>query len=275
MMVHNIDSHSIAEFRQFTWEFYSRNRRDFPWRYTDDSYWVLVSEIMLQQTQTYRVEPKFLQFIKLFPTLQDLAAARWPHVLGAWQGLGYNSRAKRLHNTAQYVVKEFNGIVPEEVAILETFEGIGPATAASICAFAFNKPTIFIETNIRAVFIYHFFASGYPIHDNQIRPLVEQTLDTKDPRSWYYALMDYGVYLKQTAKNPARLSAHYAKQSKFEGSNRQIRGIILQKLLEHESLNQENLLVLVGREQERVIKIIHELVREQLIRQKNDYFSLA
>lgn len=269
-----LEPHEIVAFRQFIWGFYAQNQRAFPWRYSEDPYYVLVSEIMLQQTQTFRVGPKFLQFINLFPTVHDLASASWPQVLGAWQGLGYNSRAKRLHSTAQRVVNTYGGALPADPSVLETFDGIGKATAASICAFAFNKPTIFIETNIRAVYIYHFFSPNNPIHDKQISPLVEQTLDSSDPRSWYYALMDYGVYLKQKTNNPARLSAHHTKQSKFEGSDRQIRSGILKKLLEHGSLSQEVLISLIDREPNRVTSIINELVTEQLIVNRNNFFSL-
>jgi A/G-specific adenine glycosylase len=256
------------------WDYYASHRREFPWRYVEDPYYILVSEIMLQQTQTYRVEPKFISFVKLFPSWQALASASWPDVLLAWQGLGYNSRAKRLHEAAKRIVVEFNGQVPDDPEILKTFPGIGPNTAGSICAFAFNKPALFVETNIRAVFIYHFFPGKGKISDKLLFPLMQATLDYSDPRSWYYALMDYGVYVKQKAHNPTRRSIHYTTQSKFEGSDRQIRSMILKILLVSGPLKQEELVGLIDREQTRVSRIIDDLCKERLIVRDQEYLSL-
>ncbi len=255
----------ISAFQQLIWNYYSFYKRDFPWRYVQDPYYVVVSEIMLQQTQTYRVEPKFIYFIERFPAWADLAASSWFDVLIAWQGLGYNSRAKRLHDMAKRVMQDFDGCVPEKPEILETFSGIGPNTAGSICAFAFNKPTIFAETNIRAVFIYHFFPGSQKISDKQVLPLVQATLDTKDPRSWYYALMDYGVFLKKQARNPTRRSTHYIHQSKFEGSDRQIRSMILKLLLKTEKIHKDELVASIDREPERIMRILQDLCNEKLI----------
>jgi A/G-specific adenine glycosylase len=264
----------ICSFKQLVWDYYEANRRDFSWRYIEDPYYVVVSEIMLQQTQTYRVEPKFKYFVERFPTWQDLASASWPEVLLAWQGLGYNSRAKRLHEIAKRICVEFNGNVPDNPEVLETFSGIGPNTAGSICAFAFNKPTLFIETNIRAVYIYHFFPGKEKISDKLLLPLVQGTIDCTDPRSWYYALMDYGVYLKQKARNPTRRSAHYTVQSKFEGSDRQIRSMILKTLLAHGPLKQEGLIELINRERDRVMRILDDLCHEKLVVRDKEYIMI-
>ncbi len=223
-------SKKLTDFQQHIWDYYRANRRDFPWRRTTDPYHIFISEVMLQQTQTFRVEPKFNNWIAALPTFQSLADAPLREVLSLWQGLGYNRRALWLHQAAQRIMTEFNGELPINPEILETFPGIGPNTAASVCAFAFNKPTIFIETNIRAVFIHFFFTGKAEIKDNEIRPLVEQTVDQENPREWYYALMDYGVMLKKNLPNPSRRSAHHAQQTKFEGSERQIRGLILKSL---------------------------------------------
>lgn len=265
----------IAIFRSIIWEFYRNNQRFFPWRYNEDPYHIVVSEIMLQQTQTYRVEPKFETFITRFPAWQDLASASWPEVLTAWQGLGYNSRAKRLLDIAKRIVEEHKGIVPQDPDILVTFPGIGPNTAGSICTFAFNKPTVFAETNIRAVFIYHFFPGQEKVHDTYLLPLIQATLDTTDPRSWYYALMDYGVWLKKQTVNPTRRSAHYTKQSKFKGSDREIRSMILKKLLAYNSLTEFELMNSIDREPERIKKIIQDLCNEHLIQCKDGKFYLA
>lgn len=266
---------SIEQFRQLIWDFYEKNRRDFPWRYVENSYYVLLSEVMLQQTQTFRVESKFIQFINKFPSINSLAQASWPDVLLAWQGLGYNSRAKRLHLTAQKIMAEFNGVVPTCPEILITMPGIGPYTASSICAFAFNKPTVFVETNIRAVYIYHFFPGKEKIGDQQILPLVKETLDISDPRSWYYALMDYGVYLKKHASNPTKRSKHYAKQSKFDGSDRQIRSMILRKLLEVKSIDTDELIKSIDREPARVYRIVEQLLNENLITEHEKIIRLS
>ena len=265
METDSISGQKLSIFRQLIWDYYSANRRDFPWRYVENSYYIVVSEIMLQQTQTFRVEPKFMAFIERFPTWQSLAEASWPDVLIAWQGLGYNSRAKRLHEIAKRIVIEFDGEVPAMPDILVTFPGIGINTAGSICAFAYNQPTVFAETNIRAVFIHHFFPGKEKISDKQILPLVKSTLDKTDPRSWYYALMDYGVFLKRQTGNPTRRSTHYARQSKFEGSNRQIRSMILKLLLSSRKMGKDELIASIDRERERVVRILQDLCDENLI----------
>lgn len=201
-----------------------------PWRETDDAYAIMVSEVMLQQTQVDRVIPKFESFMKAFPTAADLAEASFKDVLAQWTGLGYNRRAKWLQEAAQEIVRL--GSFPSDVDELVKLKGIGPNTAAAICVYAFNQPEVFVETNIRAVYIYHFFEDAADVHDRDILQLVTETMDRQNPREWYWALMDYGVHLKKTHKNPARRSKHHTKQSKFEGSRRQVRGNILKLLLE-------------------------------------------
>ena len=205
-----------------------------------DPYRIVVSEIMLQQTQTYRVEPKYLAFIKKFPNFRPLAKASTAEVLSAWQGLGYNRRALYLKKIAETVVKEYKGKLPSNSVELQKLSGIGPNTAGSIGAFAFNQPVVFIETNIRRVFIHFFFPKKQQVDDRDILKLVADTLDRKNSREWYFALMDYGATLRQAQgkllkgkfENPNRRSKHYAVQSKFEGSVRQTRGLILKTLLD-------------------------------------------
>ena len=216
------------------YRYYGEHGRSLPWRTTHNPYHILVSEIMLQQTQVQRVMGKYERFIKVFPDFSSLARAPLRMVLREWQGLGYNRRAVALKQIAQRVTKEFGGDLPSSVETLITFPGIGRATASAIAAFAFHEPMVFIETNIRRVFIHSFFHYKTNIRDTEIIPLVEKTLDTSNPREWYYALMDYGVMLKQECENPNRRSAHYQKQSPFQGSNMQVRGMIL-KMLTHES----------------------------------------
>jgi A/G-specific adenine glycosylase len=224
---------SIAAFRRTVKAFFRKNRRPMPWRETADPYHIVVSEIMLQQTQVERVWDKYLAFVRRFPDFQALASARLQEVLALWQGLGYNRRAIALKKISETVIAAHGGALPASVETLTTLPGIGHATASSIAAFAFNLPSVFIETNIRRVFIHHFFDDRTDVHDNEILPLVEATLDRKHPREWYYALMDYGTALKKELPNPNRRSKHYTKQSKFEGSTRQKRGAILRFVLAH------------------------------------------
>lgn len=266
---------AIPVFQEMIHAFYATHKRSFSWRYVDDPYRVLISEIMLQQTQTERVIYKFEEFIDRFPTIDDLADASLAEVLTCWQGLGYNRRGKFLHETARIIKNEHNGMLPDEPSILKTFPGIGPATACSLATFAYNKPTIFIETNIRAVFIHHFFNTNQKVDDKEIFPLIEQTLDHVDPRSWYYALMDYGVFLKKNLSNPSRRSKHHAKQSRFEGSDRQIRGSIIRLLTKQTAINFDDLLATLNTDHERATKIINGLCREQLIKQVGQLLMIS
>jgi A/G-specific adenine glycosylase len=253
------------EFKHIVWQFYHEHRRDFAWRMTRDPYHIVVSEIMLQQTQTYRVEPKYQQFIAALPTFAVLADASLNSVLSLWQGLGYNRRGKYLHELANIVVTEHAGILPNIPEQLVQLPGIGKNTAGSICAFAFNKPVVFIETNIRTVFIHSFFARSTSVHDADIISLIAQTLDQENPREWYYALMDYGVYLKKQMANPSRRSIHHTRQSKFEGSDRQIRGAIIRLLTQNGSLAVPDLFAGIKAPAARIEPIFAKLIAEGMV----------
>ncbi len=221
---------SCDAFKKLIGDFYRHYRRKLPWRTNVTPYNVVVSEVMLQQTQVTRVLQKFDSFISVFPDFESLANASLRDIMSVWQGMGYNRRALALQRIAGKTVYEYNGILPADPDILVTFPGIGHATASSIACFAFNLPAVFIETNIRSVFCHFFFAGGSGVHDAQIVPLIKETVDAKNPREWYYALMDYGAFLKSRLPNPSRQSLHYRTQSKFEGSLRQVRGAILRAL---------------------------------------------
>ena len=265
---------SVQEFHQHIYAFYAENKRSFAWRYTDNPYHVFISEIMLQQTQTDRVRSKFDSFLEQFPTLFDLAQASLSEVLTAWQGLGYNRRAKFLHHAAQLMCTLHDGAIPKNPIILKQLPGIGAYTSRSIATFAYNIPTVFIETNIRAVFIHLFFNNQTDIHDKELFPLIEKYLDINNPRSWYYALMDYGSFLKKQTTNPNRKSVHYAIQSKFEGSDRQIRGAIIRILTQHKKLNKDHLFLFLKTNPERTSTIIEKLLNEGLIQKTQDGYTL-
>jgi A/G-specific adenine glycosylase len=255
-------------------KFYQIKARSFAWRFVDNPYLVVVSEIMLQQTTTHRVVPKFEQFVQQFPSFDILAKAQLKDVLCAWQGLGYNRRAKYLHELAQNVVAVHNNDLPRDQSVLQQLSGIGPATAASICAFAFNQPTIFVETNIRTVFIHFFFQDQTQVHDKEIIPLVAATLDHQNPREWYYALMDYGVYLKKQLPNPSRKSRHHVKQLKFEGSDRQLRGAVIRYLAQHDSVEYAQLKSLIAANDPRFEGILDALICEGFIKLDGALFSI-
>ncbi|HSC24640.1 MAG TPA: hypothetical protein VLB80_00280 [Candidatus Babeliales bacterium] len=266
----------LKEFKDFIWHFYTCNKREFAWRHVDNPYYVVVSEMMLQQTQTHRVIPKYEEFIVTFPTFQILAESTLRDVLSVWQGLGYYRRARYLHQLANIIVNQYDGILPQEQNILQTLPGIGPGTAGSIGAFAFNKPTIFIETNIRTVFIDYFFKGKSSVTDKELIPLITATIDHNNPREWYYALMDYGVWCKAQHVNPSRKSAHYTKQSVFNGSDRQIRARILKLIIEKETVAYQNIICFIDKDADRVKKIIDTLVFEGFIKKTlNNIYSVT
>ncbi len=217
------------EFQNKIYTFYKNyGRHHLPWRHSTDPYCILVSECMLQQTQVDRVIPKYEAFIKRFPTVKSLAKASLPEVLQLWSGLGYNRRARMLYNAAQEIVVANK--FPTDLEELQTLSGVGPYTASAILAFAYNKPVIMIETNIRTVFIHEFLNGKSNITDTKIKEYIQHTLDTENPREWYAALMDYGAYLKKKYPNPSRKSAHHTIQKPFKGSLREVRGHILKEL---------------------------------------------
>lgn len=246
--MNRLTDQQIIKFQKKIYDFYNRNKRDFDWRKNITPYKIVVSEIMLQQTQTSRVVSKFAQWLQKFPDFKMLAQASVKDVLSCWQGLGYNRRGLALYEFAKRVTKEFDGQVPKDPKVLETFRGIGPNTAGSICAFAFNIPVAFIETNIRTVFIHEFFKDRKDIHDKQLLPLITQTVDQKLSRDWYYALMDYGVYLKKDLKVSNSASKHYVVQSKFDGSKRQVRGAVVRILSKIPTLSYDELSELITME---------------------------
>jgi A/G-specific adenine glycosylase len=173
------------------------------------------------------------------------------------------------------VVLEHGGKLPQSIEALNALPGVGKATAGAILAFAFNTPVVFIETNIRRVFIHQFFRGKNKISDREILSLVEKTLDKKNPREWYYALMDYGSMLKKEKENPNIKSAHYRRQAPFESSNRKIRGLVLKILLERISLTESKLRQMIPVTSEKLRYILTQLVKESLVKAKTGKYSIA
>lgn len=264
------------QFHKIVWSYYdAHGRHDLPWRKTHNPYKILVSEIMLQQTQVDRVIPKYKKFIQTFSSLVSLANGEARDVLLLWQGLGYNNRAIRLQQTAKQVVNVFHGKLPNDQKILESLSGIGPYTASAVRCFSWNEPVVCIETNIRRVFLHHFFSGQESVSDKEIFPVIEKMIDTDQPRAWYFALMDYGAFLKTQIENPNKKSRGYTKQSVFNGSDRQIRGKILKLLLvERKSITKISLEALLDVDSERLEKILQTMTKDDLVIVKNNKVSL-
>lgn len=273
----SVGAHASNQFVELLWDFYAHNARQLPWRQPEaggdfSPYRILLSEVMLQQTQVARVIPKYQQFLNRFPTNQALARASLADVLEVWSGLGYNRRAKFLHAAARMIEQEYGGEIPKSLDSLMSLPGIGRNTAAAILVYSYNQPHVFIETNIRTVYLHHFFANEDDVPDTAILPLVEQTIDHDSPREFYWALMDYGTHLKATIGNASRRSKHHIKQSRFEGSRRQLRGRVLKELLDapktHEQLS-------AAMKDDRLSDVLSALEKEGFIVRELDHFILA
>ncbi len=266
---------TYKKFQHIIWKHYNENPRPMPWRHISNPYKILVSETMLQQTQVSRVMEKYKTFLQKFPTVQKLAAAKLSDVLIEWQGLGYNRRAKNLWLTAQIVTNDYRGKFPQDKDALLSLPGIGQSTAGALLAFAFQKPSVFIETNIRAVYIHFFFNDHGNVHDKKLLPLIEKTVDTDNPREWYYALMDYGVHLKATQKDPVHKSIHYKKQSKFKGSHREKRSLILKHVLKNKKVSIMKLSEHMKLSKTDAAAIADELVAERMLCKKGSSYCIA
>ena len=298
----------LREFVQFVAQKGCELYRDLPWRRTYDPYAIWISEVMLQQTQVSRVDGRWQRWLEHFPTVDALAAAAPSDVLEEWQGLGYNRRALSVHRAAQ-AISEAGGVFPQDQKELVKLPGIGPATAAGIRAFAFNLHGVYLETNVRTVFLHELYPQAEGVPDSELVPLVELTCpasvvgsaSTADaagvdeavvasiaeltPRSWYYALLDYGAYLKKTIPNPSRRSKSHVKQSRFEGSHRQKRAELLRVLLAHkdeggaefDTLHQElcQIEVNAGREtlnEQVTLGLLEELAKEGFCQKNDEYW---
>jgi A/G-specific adenine glycosylase len=196
-------------------------------------------------------------------------------VLGAWSGLGYNRRALHLHRCAAAIVERFGGTVPRSEDDLVSLPGIGRATAAAIAAYAFGAPAVYVETNIRAAYIHAFFKDRTDVDDEELLPLVAATVDAGDAKRWYSALMDYGAHLKKQFDNPARRSRHHVRQSKFEGSTRQLRGAVLRALVGSPAQTLTQLCAACSTEPERLVPIVNALCKEGFLSRRRGRYEIA
>ena len=263
-----LTSSQIAEFQQTVLEKGKDLYREMPWRVDTSPYSILLSEVMLQQTQVSRVMEKYAEFRSVFPSINDLAQADFQEVLQHWSGLGYNRRARFLHETAKQIVGKID--FPTSVEELRACPGIGDNTAASILVYAFNQPLVFLETNVRTVLIYSFFNDVTDkIPDSELRKVAEQVLYRENPRKWYWAIMDYGTYLKKTVGNFNRYSTTHTVQSKFEGSFRQKRASVLRCLLKHGPLTLQEIADIQNYDYQLSLQIVEALVKDAMITEQN------
>jgi A/G-specific adenine glycosylase len=262
-----------GEFQEWIREKGHELYRGMPWRDDTRPYYVLVSELMLQQTQVDRVIPKFNAFIARFPDVKSLASASLADVLTLWSGLGYNRRAKFLHDSAKKIMIEFNGSFPKNMVDILSLPGVGPGTAGAIMTYAFNQPVSFIETNVRTVYFHHFFDDGDKVSDAQLLPIIQRTLDNDHPREFYWALMDYGTWLKKNGAGRITQSRHYKKQSALKGSLRELRGIIIKQLAVSDIPRVE--LRLQYADDERFTSALNGLLEDELVAETDNILHLT
>ncbi len=266
---------TVQRFRKIVHDYYREHgRSELPWRKTHDPYKILVSEIMLQQTQVERVIPYYKSFIKKYPTVQVLAKAPLGDVLTLWQGLGYNRRAKFLHGASTYIVENFKGKIPIDSGELESIWGIGPYTARAVMTFAHNHDAVFIETNIRTAVIHHFFTNDETVSDEQIAAVLKKVLPRGEARAWYSALMDYGTYLKRSGIRTNTKIKGYKKQSTFKGSRRELRGALLRALSNKTQTQKRLLSLLPERSVDEVQSVLDTLIAEGMVTKKGGRYSL-
>ena len=260
----------ILAFRRRIFRFYEKNRRSFAFRETTDPYRITVSEFMLQQTQITRVLPKYDAWIERWPDWRSLAKAGNRELLAMWSGLGYNRRALYLGQLAKTIVRNYDGHLPDDEAILRKLPGIGPYTARAILIFAFNRPIVTIDTNIRRVII-HELDLPPSISTRDLEDIARQLLPPRRSRDWHYALMDYS-----SVALPRRLPTvpPVSKQSRFEGSLRQIRGEIVRQLTKKKSVRVSTIARRLSRSDSDVLAAAEALAREGVITIRNNILRL-
>ena len=233
----------IQQVRRQILGYYRREGRNLPFRNTTDPYKIAVAEIMLQQTQVDRVVPKYATWVKKWPSWRALAKATNRELLTMWSGLGYNRRALYLGQMARTIIEQHSGVLPQDPDILRTLPGIGPYTSRAILIFAFNQPLVTIDTNIRRVLITKI---GLPhsISVIALEKIAQQILPPHRSRDWHNALMDYGAVVLTARKSGVK---PLSRQSKFAGSQRQIRGEIIRQLTTKKRINLASVSKKLGR----------------------------
>ncbi len=256
---------------------YKKYKRDhLPWRRTKNPYHILLSELMLQQTQVSRVVQKYPEFLRIFPTIHDLARAPLREVLKVWQGMGYNRRALYLKRAAEEIIKTYKGRIPSDTVLLQELPGIGNYTAGAIASFAFNKPVVFLDTNIRKVFIHFFFAKRKKkISDKEILKAARKVLYKNNPRMWHYALMDYGALELAKERRALKKAKAYHKQLPFPGSMRYFRSKIVRHILK-KSLGREAIIDILKKDslfspRIDILMLLEKLQKERLIVENNKH----
>jgi A/G-specific adenine glycosylase len=262
------------EFQTFIFSWWKKNRRELPWRRTHDPYRILVSEVMLQQTQVSRVLPKYEEFLMLFPDVTALARATPASVLRAWKGMGYNRRALYLQKTAQTVITVYKGEFPKRESELLKLPGLGMYTTRAIMVFAYKQDVAMVDTNIRQIITHYFFA-GVP----QTPKIIQEFADTLVPKGksweWHQALMDYGA-LAMPALRPRRKPTD-KKSIPFRETNRFYRGRIIDCLRERamdEAQLVKDMSARYDKPEDFVEVIIERLIDDGLVVKKKNILSL-
>lgn len=265
----------ISAFRRLIRRHYRVHGRELPWRTTRDPYRILVSEIMLQQTQIRRVQSKYRSFLEAFPDFYALQRAPLARVLKVWSGLGYNRRALALKQAASAVVREYDGTLPDNEKALRELPGVGRYTAAALMVFVHERPAILIETNIRAAVLHTFFQGRHAVCDQEIAELLARTLPKRKLREWYYGLMDYGSVLKGRRLVRAAQSAHHRLQPPFKSSRRELRGKLIRILTARREAAEGDLAALVSRERNQVAAALADLAAEGLLEKRKGRWRIS
>jgi A/G-specific adenine glycosylase len=287
-----IDERKVISFQKTILDWYKENQRDLPWRKTRHPYHIMVSEIMLQQTQVNRVIIKFEEWLIRFPTVEALAESPVADVLQYWSGLGYNRRALNLKRAAEAIVTEHKGIFPQDEMLLLKLPGIGPYTSRAILCFAFDKQVAVVDTNVKKVILTQILKpknetvspfislrdapiqETKPLSEKDFQVIAEQLLPHGHAYDWNQALMDYASHVLKKEKIPI------PKQSKFAGSRRQFRGRILKVLLEKKTVALDEIGPMIkddytDTDKEWLTKLLDELTREGFIEIKDTKVKLT
>jgi A/G-specific adenine glycosylase len=266
---------NIDKFRKTVYSYFEAHGRSFPWREDLNPWGIVVSEFMLQQTQTSRVIHYWKHWMERWPSPAALARENLETALKEWSGLGYNRRCRFLLECARAIAEKPGGMVPQSPEELLKLPGIGHYTAGAIACFAYNHPSVFIETNIRSAALHFFFPAKTGIKDEELYPILQKSLDPENPRIWYWALMDYGAGVKKKEANPGRRSAGYVRQSPFEDSFRKLRGQLVRTLAAEGPAGTPELKSRTGLEEEEIYRVLGALEKDGMVAEKEGIYSIS